>query len=151
MGPALVMPTCLSWQWPGVWECFFEWGGVDSSLALALLRAEGHHVTAFYLQIWFQEDFRNYWDACPWEDDLSYCQAVSARACPRAHTPTGRPLLHCCQVFFIRMILRAGLRPHGRRVEGGAHDGAVLGARGVVQHRGNQGGANTQPRHPLQL
>ena len=51
-------------------------GGVDSSVALALLRAAGHEVTAFYLQIWFQEDFRNSWDACPWEEDLAYCNAV---------------------------------------------------------------------------
>lgn len=51
-------------------------GGVDSSLALYLLKAAGHRVTAFYLQIWFQEDFRNFWDACPWEEDLEYCQEV---------------------------------------------------------------------------
>ncbi len=130
-------------------------GGVDSSLALRLLVAAGHNVTAFYLQIWFQEDFRwgrgarrgvclygstavgwgscqhearmhsragrrarcvgssarcglfwptpctwrfhaafavaprrdgprawplplrNFWDACPWEEDLEYAQKVS--------------------------------------------------------------------------
>ncbi|KAK9811246.1 hypothetical protein WJX72_000616 [[Myrmecia] bisecta] len=51
-------------------------GGVDSSVALRLLKAAGHQVTAFYLQIWFQEDFRNFWSACPWEDDLQYCQQV---------------------------------------------------------------------------
>ncbi|KAG2431081.1 hypothetical protein HXX76_009614 [Chlamydomonas incerta] len=51
-------------------------GGVDSSLALRLLVAAGHAVTAFYLQIWFQEDFRNFWDACPWEEDLEYARKV---------------------------------------------------------------------------
>jgi tRNA-specific 2-thiouridylase len=51
-------------------------GGVDSSLALQLVAAAGHTPTAFYLQIWFQEDFRNFWDACPWEEDLSYAQQV---------------------------------------------------------------------------
>jgi hypothetical protein len=51
-------------------------GGVDSSLSLALLKAAGHQVHAFYLQIWFQEDFRNFWDACPWEEDLEYAQKV---------------------------------------------------------------------------
>lgn len=51
-------------------------GGVDSSLALKLVKAAGHQATAFYLQIWFQEDFRNFWDACPWEEDLSYAQQV---------------------------------------------------------------------------
>ena len=29
------------------------------------------------LQIWFQEDFRNTWDACPWEDDLAVCEQVA--------------------------------------------------------------------------
>ncbi|KAG2448082.1 hypothetical protein HYH02_007107 [Chlamydomonas schloesseri] len=51
-------------------------GGVDSSLALRLLKAAGHSVTAFYLQIWFQEDFRNFWDSCPWEEDLEYARKV---------------------------------------------------------------------------
>lgn len=51
-------------------------GGVDSSLALTLLKAAGHDVHAFYLQIWFQEDFRNFWDSCPWEEDLDYAQKV---------------------------------------------------------------------------
>ena len=51
-------------------------GGVDSSLALHLLRAAGHDVTAFYLKIWFQEDFENFWSQCPWEEDLHYCQQV---------------------------------------------------------------------------
>jgi len=51
-------------------------GGVDSSLALHLLKRAGHSVTAFYLKIWFQEDFENYWSSCPWEDDLQVCQQV---------------------------------------------------------------------------
>jgi len=55
-------------------------GGVDSSLALRLAQAAGHHVTAFYLQIWFVEDFRNTWDACPWEADLAFCTEVCQQA-----------------------------------------------------------------------
>jgi tRNA methyl transferase len=55
-------------------------GGVDSSLALALLKAAGHQVHAFYLKIWFQEDFRNFWSQCPWEDDLDHVH--KARSCP---------------------------------------------------------------------
>lgn len=51
-------------------------GGVDSSLSLRLLKAAGHHCKAFYLQIWFQEDFRNFWDACPWEADLEFARKV---------------------------------------------------------------------------
>lgn len=108
-------------------------GGVDSTVALNLLRAAGHECTAFYLQIWFQartrprrtpgiylaintppiatdrapavhrrafvpanrtppsrrlsppgrappqEDFRNTWEACPWETDLAYATAACAQ------------------------------------------------------------------------
>ncbi|WOK93071.1 hypothetical protein Cni_G01764 [Canna indica] len=52
-------------------------GGVDSSVALRLLHAAGHDCTAFYLKIWFQEDFENFWSECPWDDDLKYARAVS--------------------------------------------------------------------------
>ncbi|KAG8374876.1 hypothetical protein BUALT_Bualt10G0041100 [Buddleja alternifolia] len=51
-------------------------GGVDSSVALRLLHAAGHSCTAFYLKIWFQEDFENFWSECPWEEDLRYAKAV---------------------------------------------------------------------------
>ena len=37
-------------------------------------------------QIWFQEDFRNYWDACPWEEDLAICQQVSPLSSVTMHT-----------------------------------------------------------------
>jgi len=46
-------------------------GGVDSSLALALVRESGHEVTAFYLKIWL-EDEAAFLGECPWEDDLAY-------------------------------------------------------------------------------
>ncbi len=32
-------------------------GGVDSSVALKLLKDEGHDLTAFYLKIWLQDEF----------------------------------------------------------------------------------------------
>ncbi|KAK4608390.1 hypothetical protein RGQ29_001983 [Quercus rubra] len=51
-------------------------GGVDSSVALRLLHAAGHSCTAFYLKIWFQDDFENFWSECPWEEDLKYAKAV---------------------------------------------------------------------------
>lgn len=50
-------------------------GGVDSALALALLRAAGHEVTAFYLKIWLEEELAFLGD-CPWEEDLAYAGAV---------------------------------------------------------------------------
>jgi len=60
-------------------------GGVDSSVSLALAKAAGHDVEAFYLQIWFQEDFRNFWGQCPWEEDLEYCKAVCSKLGVQLH------------------------------------------------------------------
>lgn len=46
-------------------------GGVDSSLALALLKEQGHDITAFYLKIWLEDELSSLGE-CPWEHDLSY-------------------------------------------------------------------------------
>ncbi|KAK6937127.1 tRNA-specific 2-thiouridylase MnmA-like, C-terminal domain [Dillenia turbinata] len=58
-------------------------GGVDSSVALRLLHAAGHSCTAFYLKIWFQEDYDNFLSECPWEEDLNYAKAV----CDQVNVP----------------------------------------------------------------
>ena len=50
-------------------------GGVDSSVALRLLKDAGHELTAFYLKIWLQDEF-SFLGECPWQEDLNYCQAV---------------------------------------------------------------------------
>ncbi len=50
-------------------------GGVDSSVALALLKEQGHAVTAYYLKIWLEDDLSSLGE-CPWEDDLSYVRSV---------------------------------------------------------------------------
>lgn len=50
-------------------------GGVDSSVALALLKEQGHDVTAFYLKIWLEDEL-SYLGNCPWEDDLEYVRKV---------------------------------------------------------------------------
>lgn len=57
-------------------------GGVDSSVALRLLLAEGHDVTAFYLKIWLEDEL-SFLGECPWEDDLAYVRAV----CEQANVP----------------------------------------------------------------
>ena len=54
-------------------------GGVDSSVALRLLKEEGHDVTAFYLKIWLQDEFSFLGD-CPWEEDLEFARAVCNQA-----------------------------------------------------------------------
>jgi tRNA (5-methylaminomethyl-2-thiouridylate)-methyltransferase len=55
-------------------------GGVDSSLALHLLRQEGsHELTAFYLKIWLEDELA-FLGSCPWEEDLRYARAVCRQA-----------------------------------------------------------------------
>lgn len=54
-------------------------GGVDSSVALAELKRQGHHnITAFYLKIWLEDDL-SYLGQCPWEEDLEYARGVCSR------------------------------------------------------------------------
>ena len=54
-------------------------GGVDSSVALSLLRERGYtEITAFYLKIWLEDEVRFLGD-CPWEEDLDYARAVCRR------------------------------------------------------------------------
>jgi tRNA-5-taurinomethyluridine 2-sulfurtransferase len=52
-------------------------GGVDSSVALALLleQPDKYDVTAFYLKIWLQDEV-SHLNECPWEQDLLTCQQV---------------------------------------------------------------------------
>jgi len=54
-------------------------GGVDSSVALNLLKAQGHDLTVFYLKIWLEDEV-SYLGKCPWEEDLSYVRAVCEKA-----------------------------------------------------------------------
>lgn len=51
-------------------------GGVDSSLALNLLKQQGNHdITAFYIKIWLEDEL-SYIGDCPWETDLKYAREV---------------------------------------------------------------------------
>lgn len=50
-------------------------GGVDSSVALRLLKDEGHDITAFYLKIWLEDEL-SFLGQCPWEEDVSYVEVV---------------------------------------------------------------------------
>lgn len=50
-------------------------GGVDSSVALSLLKEQGHELSAFYLKIWLEDEL-SFLGECPWEEDLHYAQAT---------------------------------------------------------------------------
>ncbi len=54
-------------------------GGVDSSVALRLLKEQGHELTAFYLKIWLEDEL-SYLGTCPWQEDLAYVRAVCEQA-----------------------------------------------------------------------
>ena len=57
-------------------------GGVDSSVALQLLKEQGHDLTAFYLKIWLEDELA-YLGNCPWQEDLDYAQKV----CDKLNVP----------------------------------------------------------------
>lgn len=50
-------------------------GGVDSSVALKLLKDQGHDLTAFYLKIWLEDEI-SFLGKCPWEQDLKYIRQI---------------------------------------------------------------------------
>jgi len=50
-------------------------GGVDSSVVLKILKDKGFNVTAFYLKVWFEDEFGDFYD-CPWEEDLNYLYKI---------------------------------------------------------------------------
>ena len=50
-------------------------GGVDSSVALSLLKQEGRDLRAFYLKIWLEDEL-SFLGECPWEEDLQYAHQV---------------------------------------------------------------------------
>ena len=54
-------------------------GGVDSSVALRLLKEAGHELTAFYLKIWLEDELSFLGD-CPWQEDLQYARGVCEQA-----------------------------------------------------------------------
>jgi len=50
-------------------------GGVDSSVALKLLKDEGHDITAYYIKIWMEDKF-SFLGKCPFEEDLGYVEKI---------------------------------------------------------------------------
>jgi tRNA (5-methylaminomethyl-2-thiouridylate)-methyltransferase len=85
-------------------------GGVDSSVALHLLKGLGHDVTAFYLKVWLEDEL-SYLGECPWEEDLAFAREVAARAgVPLEVRSLQKP--YCDRVVgYVLDELRAGRTP----------------------------------------
>lgn len=50
-------------------------GGVDSSVALALLKSQGYDVEAYYLKIWLEDELA-FLGNCPWDEDIEFAKQV---------------------------------------------------------------------------
>ena len=51
-------------------------GGVDSSVALALLKQQGEDVSAAYMKTWMNEEGIDVFGDCPWHQDITDCENV---------------------------------------------------------------------------
>lgn len=86
-------------------------GGVDSSLALHLLKQQGHSVTAFYLKIWLEDEMA-YLGQCPWEEDLQWVRQVCAKELvPLEVVSFQRPYWDEVVSYTVAQV-RAGLTPN---------------------------------------
>jgi tRNA-specific 2-thiouridylase len=105
-------------------------GGVDSSVALRLLRDQGRfQLTAFYLKIWLEDEMA-FLGRCPWQEDLEYVR----RTCAATGTPI--EVVSLQREYFQRVVsyaideLRAGRTPSpdilcNRRIKFGAFVDAI--------------------------
>lgn len=86
-------------------------GGVDSSVALHLLKDQGHELTAFYLKIWLEDELQFLGD-CPWEDDLKYVREVCEQAAvPLEIVPMQREYFDTVVDYTIKEV-KAGRTPN---------------------------------------
>lgn len=104
-------------------------GGVDSSVALALLKSQGHDVTAFYLKIWLEDELA-YLGSCPWQEDLSYVTRLCEQlAVPLQVVPLQTEYFEQVVAYAISAVA-AGLTPNpdifcNSRIKFGAFLGAI--------------------------
>ncbi len=99
-------------------------GGVDSSVALRLLKDQGHSVTAFYLKIWLEDELA-YLGDCPWEQDLAYVRKVCEQADVPLEVISLQEAYWCRVVNYTISEIKAGRTPNpdimcNKRVKFGA-------------------------------
>ncbi len=86
-------------------------GGVDSSVALALLKKEGYDITAFYLKIWLEDEL-SYLGDCPWEQDLSYVRQVCEKLDVPLEIVSLQQEYHTEVVAYVIKEVQAGCTPN---------------------------------------
>lgn len=86
-------------------------GGVDSSVALALLKQQGHDVTAFYLKIWLEDEL-SYLGSCPWQQDLEFVQAVCKQLEVKLEIISMQQIYHERVVAYMLKEIKLGRTPN---------------------------------------
>ena len=86
-------------------------GGVDSSVALALLKQQGHDLTAFYLKIWLEDEL-SYLGNCPWQQDLEYVRAVCQKLDVPLEVISMQQMYHDRVVSYMIYEIKAGRTPN---------------------------------------
>ncbi|MBP9765082.1 tRNA 2-thiouridine(34) synthase MnmA [Candidatus Babeliales bacterium] len=86
-------------------------GGVDSSVVLALLKQQGHDVTAFYLKIWLEDEL-SYLGMCPWEQDLEFVRGVCDKLDVHLEVVSMQQVYHDRVVAYMIQEIKAGRTPN---------------------------------------
>lgn len=85
-------------------------GGVDSSVALQLLKDQGHDCVAFYLKVWLEDELSHLAN-CPWQEDLSYAQGVCEQLGVPLEVRSLQEEYHDRVVSYTLSEIRAGRTP----------------------------------------
>lgn len=86
-------------------------GGVDSSVAMGLLKEQGYEVEAFYLKIWLEDEL-SFLGECPWAEDVEFLEQV----CEKLSVPLH--ILPMQKEYFERVVgytlesVKKGLTPN---------------------------------------
>ena len=86
-------------------------GGVDSSVAAALLVSQGYDVVGVFMKNWHPQH-KQFKDVCPWEDDLRDAKTVAARLGIPLEVWNFEKLYHDRVVSYFFKEYRAGRTPN---------------------------------------
>ena len=85
-------------------------GGVDSSIALTLLKEQGFDPVAFYLKVWMEDDIG--FGECPWQEDVDYvCKITDQFGLKMEIVPMQKPYWEKVVDYTIREV-KKGLTPN---------------------------------------